>query len=87
LETAIKSEPDNAVAHYYLALAADQTGDVSRREEELREAVRLRPNFLEAQTALANVAARKRDWETLSAAGDALVKAQPDSITVSAPKL
>ena len=79
LESAIKSEPDNAAAHYFLALAADQTGDTTRRENELREAVRLQPNFTEAQAALGTVALRKGDWETLRSTAEAVLKTQPRS--------
>ena len=79
LEKAVKSEPDNAAAHYYLALAADLNGDANRREQELREAVRLRSDFLEAQTALATVALRKRDWDTLRTSADVVLKSQPSS--------
>ena len=79
LEAAIKSDPGNPAAHYFLALAADETGDTTRREKELREAVRLRPDFVEAQAALGTVALRKRDWDTLNSAGESLVKAQPNA--------
>ncbi|MGB9105460.1 MAG: tetratricopeptide repeat protein, partial [Terriglobales bacterium] len=79
LEKAVKSDPDNAAAHYYLALAADLTGDANRREQELREAVRLRSDFLEAQTALAAVALRKRDWDTLRTSAEVVLKSQPSS--------
>ncbi len=79
LNTAVKSEPDNAAAHYFLALAADLTGDTTRRETELREAVRLRPDFSEAQAALGSIALQKGDWDTLSSSAEAVLKAQPAS--------
>jgi tetratricopeptide (TPR) repeat protein len=78
LESAIKTVPDNAVAHYYLALAEKQAGD-GRAEQELRTAVKLRPDFVEAQTALGSIALAKQDSETLYAAGDAIIAAQPNS--------
>jgi tetratricopeptide (TPR) repeat protein len=79
LDTAVKIEPDNAGGHYYLALASDLTGDTTRRETELREAVRLRPDFLPAETALGAVAMQKGDWATLNSAGAAVIRMQPNA--------
>jgi len=39
----------------------------------------LRPDLIEAQSALGTVALRKRDWETLNTAAEAMVRAQPTS--------
>jgi len=79
LETALKAEPDSALGHYVLALATDMAGDVSRPEKELREAVRLRPDLVEAQVALGTIAVRKRDWNTVNEVGQAIIQAQPRS--------
>lgn len=77
LETALKEDPGNATAHYFLALASDMAGDTARPEKELREAVRLRPDLVEAQLALAAIALRKRDWDTVYSVGQAVVQTQP----------
>ncbi len=65
LQTALKNDPDNGVAHYHLGLALDQMGNPERAVEEFRSAVRLRPDLIEAQRALATAAMRKGDMETL----------------------
>ncbi len=56
LQNVLKSDSDNAVAHYQLGLAFDQVGNMSRAESEWREAVRLRPGIVEAHRALAGSA-------------------------------
>src|SRR5712691_6702937 len=59
LQSALKADPDNGVAHYQLGIAFDQMGNLGRAENEWREAVRTRPDLPEAQHALAAVALRK----------------------------
>jgi Flp pilus assembly protein TadD len=58
LQTALRNEPDNAVAHYQLGIAFDRLGDETRAESEWREALRLRPDMTNAKRALESV--RKR---------------------------
>src|SRR5262249_3570059 len=61
LQNALKNDPDSAVAHYHLGLALDQLGNPQRALEEWRTAVRLRPDLIEAQRALATAAIRNED--------------------------
>ena len=79
LQTALKNDPDNGVAHYHLGLAFDQVGDLARAEGEWRNAVRLRPDLAEAQRALAAVALRKNDMDELEQAATQIINLQPAS--------
>src|SRR5207244_12789473 len=47
LQTAIKNDPDNGVAHYHLGVAFDQMGNLARAESGWRNAVRLRLDLIE----------------------------------------
>src|SRR6201981_4251644 len=62
LQAALKSDPDNGVGHYQLGLAFDLQGNLSRAETEWREAVRLKPDLMEAQRALPALSLRKSEW-------------------------
>jgi tetratricopeptide (TPR) repeat protein len=77
LQSAIKNDPDNGVAHYQLGLAFDQLGNLERSESEWREAVRLRPTLVEGQRALAAVALRKGDMSALEQTATELIVLQP----------
>jgi tetratricopeptide (TPR) repeat protein len=61
LQGVLKNDPDNAVAHYQQGLAFDQLGNTNRAEAEWRDAVRLRPDIVEAHRALAGVAIHRGD--------------------------
>ncbi len=56
---AITALPQDAVLHYNLALALDQTGDFAAEQVALETAVRLRPRFAEAENQLGIVLARE----------------------------
>jgi len=45
LQTAIKSDPNDAIAHYHLGIAFNQQGNLVQAESEWREAVRLKPDY------------------------------------------
>ncbi|HMK23916.1 MAG TPA: tetratricopeptide repeat protein, partial [Terriglobales bacterium] len=77
LQSALKADPSNAVAHYQLGLAFDQQGNLSRAESEWREAVRLKPDMTDAQRALAAVSIRKSDWDSLNLFATQIINAQP----------
>jgi len=72
-----KSDPDNGIAHYQLGLAFDQLGNINRAESEWRDAVRLRPDIVEAHRALAGVAIHRRDAAALAQEADQIVALQP----------
>jgi cellulose synthase operon protein C len=77
LQTAIKNDPDNGVAHYHLGAAFDQLGNLERAESEWRQAVKSRPDLVDAQRALAGVAIRKSDVNSLAQAADQIINFQP----------
>ena len=79
LETAIKNDPDNGLAHYHLGVALDQQGNGSRAESEWREAARLRPDLIDVQRALAGLALRQGDMESLKQAAGQIIALQPKS--------
>ncbi|PYV12396.1 MAG: hypothetical protein DMG23_01225 [Acidobacteria bacterium] len=79
LQASLKKQPGNAQAHYYLGLAFSQAGNPRQAETEWREAARIRPNLMEAQTALALVALGKRDANQLAQTAETIMKAQPSS--------
>jgi tetratricopeptide (TPR) repeat protein len=79
LQSVIRADPRNAVAHYHLGVAFQGVGNLDAAESEWREAVRLRPELLEAQRALALLAMRKGDMATLEQSATQMVKLQPRS--------
>jgi len=56
-DTAAK-QPGNPRAHYSLALAAGRAGDLPAAEQSYREALRLKPGYVEADVALATLLLR-----------------------------
>jgi tetratricopeptide (TPR) repeat protein len=79
LQTALKNDPDNAVAHYQLGNAFAQQNNATQAESEWREAVRLRPDMTDAQRALAGMALRRGDIDAVLQAGQQIVTTQPYS--------
>ena len=79
LQSALKADPGNAVAHYQLGLAFDQQGNLARAESEWREAIHLKPDLTDAQRALAAVSIRKSDWGSLSEIASTIINSQPAS--------
>ena len=77
LETVITDDPANSEAHYALGVAFKKLGDVERAEREWREAVRLRPNLLDAVRALAGAALARGDMEALDQEATEIVRLQP----------
>ena len=58
LQTAIRLEPDYLLAHYYLGLAFEQTGNPSRAARAYRQALRIDPNFQPARARLSSLGGR-----------------------------
>ncbi len=79
MQTIIKNDPNDAAAHYHLGSAFDKLGDLERAEGEWREAVRLRPDLVEAQRSLAGMAMRKGDMSALGQAATQIIGLQPTS--------
>jgi tetratricopeptide (TPR) repeat protein len=79
LGTAVKNDPDNGLAHYHLGVAFDQQGNTVRAEGEWREAGRLRPDLIDVQRALASLALRRGDMESLEETASFIIALQPAS--------
>lgn len=77
LQTALKNDPDNAVAHYQLGIAFDQQHNEARAESEWREAVRIRPDLTDAQRALASLEIRRGDTDALLQTAEQIIKQAP----------
>jgi tetratricopeptide (TPR) repeat protein len=79
LQTALRNDSDNAVAHYQLGIAFDLQHNEARAESEWREAVRLRPDLTDAQRALASLEMRHGDIDALIQTAQQIISAQPNS--------
>jgi len=79
LQTVIKNVPKNSEAHYVLGVAFEKLGNLKSAEGEWREALRLRPDLLDAQRALAGAAMRQGDMGTLEEAATQIISLQPGS--------
>jgi len=77
LQSALRTEPDNALGHYELGSAFSQTGNMGRAESEWRDAVRLRPSLILAQKALANLALIKGDNDLLHSSAEQIITFEP----------
>jgi Tfp pilus assembly protein PilF len=52
---AVNTEPENPTYHYHLALALQRLGDIRRARESAQRAVKLKPDYTEAQQLLASL--------------------------------
>jgi tetratricopeptide (TPR) repeat protein len=77
LQAVLKNDPDNGIGHYQLGLAFDQLSNTNRAEAEWRDAVRLRPDIVEAHRALAGVAIHRNDPAGLAQEADQIIAEQP----------
>ena len=79
LQNAIKNDPSSGVAHYHLGIAFGQQGSLVQAEGEWREAVRLRPDLVEAYRALAEASLRRGDMASLEDSANQIIKLQQTS--------
>jgi len=79
LQTALRNDPDNAVAHYQLGVAYSQQRDLSRAESEWREAVRIRPDLTDAQRALAGLQISRGEIDAVMRTAQQIITARPYS--------
>lgn len=79
LQSALRNDPDNAVAHYQLGNAFAQQHNEARAESEWREAVRIRPDLTDAQRSLAALELRRGDLEAVLQTAQQIITAQPYS--------
>jgi tetratricopeptide (TPR) repeat protein len=79
LQSALRYDADNAVAHYQLGNAFAQQHNEGRAESEWREAVHLRPNLTDAQRSLAALELRRGDVDAVLQTAQEIIKADPSS--------
>ena len=79
LQGVVSRNPDMAVAHYQLGLALSRLGESDRAGTEWQQAVRLRPNMVEADRALAGLALQKSDMAGLERYSSQIIQLQPAS--------
>lgn len=77
LQSLLKDNPADALAHYELGLAHAQQGDTNRAVAEWRETARLKPYLIDAQLALASASIRLGNVGQLAKSAEALIVAQP----------
>lgn len=79
LSGVLKSDPQNGRAHYLLGNALLQIGNLSRAQDEWREALRLRPDLNDARRALAGMAIRRGNVDLLDEMINQLMQAEPSN--------
>jgi cellulose synthase operon protein C len=79
LQSALRDDPDNAVAHYQLGTAFAQQHNDGRAESEWREAVRIRPDLSDAQRSLAALELRRGDVDAVRQTAQQIITAEPYS--------
>jgi tetratricopeptide (TPR) repeat protein len=79
LQTALRNDPDNGIAHFWLGSAFAAQHDEARAESEWRNAVRLRPDLTDAQRSLAALELRRGDVDAVLQTAQQIINAQPYS--------
>jgi len=79
LHSALRNDPDNATAHFWLGNAFAQQHNEDQAESEWRLAVKTRPDLTGAQRALAALALRRGDLDALLQTAQQIITAQPYS--------
>jgi tetratricopeptide (TPR) repeat protein len=79
LQQAVKSDSNNAVAHYHLGRAFDMQHNEQQAEAEWREAVGLRPDLTDAQRALAALEIRRGDTDALTQTAQQIINGAPSA--------
>jgi tetratricopeptide (TPR) repeat protein len=73
LQTVVRNDAYNGIAHYHLGVAFDQMGDLVHAQSEWQTAVRVRPELVEAHSALATLALRNNDMSALEQAATQII--------------
>jgi cellulose synthase operon protein C len=79
LRQALTADPSNALGHYHLGVAFQRKNQIQEAEGEWHAAVRLRPDLIQAWTALGATAAQRGDWRTLDPIATRLCELAPDA--------
>ena len=76
----IRGNPDDAEAHYDLAVASRHLGSYQEAVEACKEAIRLRPDFAEAYCNLGVVYAKLGDYQEALGALEEAIRLRPDDV-------
>jgi tetratricopeptide (TPR) repeat protein len=79
LRQALTDDPSNASAHFYLGVAFQRKNQIQEAEGEWHAAVRVRPDLVQAWSALGSTAAQRGDWRTLEPIAARLCELEPDA--------
>jgi tetratricopeptide (TPR) repeat protein len=79
LRQALKLDPGSAMGHYQLGVAFQKLGQIQQAEGEWYTAVRIRPELLDAWSALGTSAAQRSDWGSLESIAAQFRKIAPGS--------
>jgi tetratricopeptide (TPR) repeat protein len=63
LQAVVARAPNNAVAHYNLGRAHEARGESEQARQEYQKAVDIRPDYVLARLAVAQLQLRKREWD------------------------
>jgi len=78
LEKAIREDDQKPLYHYNLALACEKIGDSSEAIRAYKHALRLKPNYVEAQSNLGNVYREQGDLSAAIAVYERVIQLKPD---------
>jgi tetratricopeptide (TPR) repeat protein len=79
LEVVVNGSPNNIAAHYALGVAFEKQGNLERAENQWREALRLNPDFLDAERSIADAAMLQGNMNSLEDAASQMIRLQPGS--------
>ncbi len=79
LQNALRTDAENAVAHYQLGNAFAEQHNESRAESEWRESVRIRPDLTDAQRSLASLELRRGDVDGVLQTAQQIITVEPNS--------
>lgn len=77
LQAALKNDPNSAIVHYQLGLAYAQQRDLLHAESEWRDALRIKPDLIEAQRRIAGLEIDRGEVDAVMQTADQIVQQQP----------
>lgn len=77
LQSALSNDSGNGVAHYQLGIAYAKEHDSARAESEWREAVRIRPDLIDAQRSLADLELSRGEIDAALQTAQQIISTQP----------
>jgi len=79
LQKSAKTNPDNLQVKLWLARAAHAKGDTTVAQQSYRDAIRINPRSVEAQSGLADISIQARDFTSLAQLADTTIAATPQA--------